>query len=243
MIPKIIHYCWLSGDPIPENLQRWMGSWMKILPDYEFILWDKSRFDINSVPWVKEAYEAKKYAFAADYIRQYAVYTMGGIYMDMDVEVVRAFDELLERPYLLGAETGEWIEAGIFGAAKGCRLMRWCLDFYENTSFLNPDGSLNTFGAPKVMHKCISEHCRLVASEKFIDDENVVCLLPSDYLTAKSSDTGIVKKTNNTRTVHHFAGSWLKPSVFSRMKRWAKVTLAYYLGENVARGLSKILYR
>lgn len=243
MIPKIIHYCWLSGDPIPKNLQKWMDSWRKTLPDYKFILWDKSRFDINSVPWVKEAYEAKKYAFAADYIRQYAVYTMGGIYMDMDVEVVRPFGELLERPYLLGSETGEWMEAGVFGAEKGCRLMKWCLEFYENTHFLTPEGTLNTFGAPKVMHKCITEHCRLKVTSDYVSNEDLVCLLPYDYLTAKSSDTGIVKKTHNTRTVHHFAGSWLRPSIGAQIKRKIKVGIARCLGERIARKLSSYIYR
>mgnify|MGYP003165749213 FL=1 len=69
MIPKVIHYCWLSGDPIPEKLQRCMDSWKKFLPDYEFVLWDLERFDIKTSQWVKEAFEARKYAFAADYMR------------------------------------------------------------------------------------------------------------------------------------------------------------------------------
>ena len=69
MIPKIIHYCWLGDDPYPEKIQRCIDSWSKYLPDYEFVLWNKERFDIHSVPWVEQAYEAKKYAFAADYIR------------------------------------------------------------------------------------------------------------------------------------------------------------------------------
>ena len=89
MIPKIIHYCWLSNDPIPEKLQEYMKSWKEKLPDYEFKLWNFDCFDINSSQWVKEAFEAKKYAFAADYIRLYAVYNYGGIYMDMDVEVIK----------------------------------------------------------------------------------------------------------------------------------------------------------
>ena len=110
MIPKVIHYCWLSGDPIPEKLQRCMDSWKKFLPDYEFVLWDLERFDIKTSQWVKEAFEARKYAFAADYIRLYAVYNYGGIYMDMDVEVVRPFDDLLASPYILGLESekGGW---------------------------------------------------------------------------------------------------------------------------------------
>ena len=80
MIPKIIHYCWLSNDPIPENMQKWMSTWKK-LNGYEFILWNFDRFDINSSIWVKQAFNAKKYAFAADYIRAFALYNYGGIYM------------------------------------------------------------------------------------------------------------------------------------------------------------------
>lgn len=118
MIPKVIHYCWLSGDPIPEKLQRCMDSWKKFLPDYEFVLWDLERFDIKTSQWVKEAFEARKYAFAADYIRLYAVYNYGGVYMDMDVEVVRPFDDLLASPYILGLESEKGVEAGVFGAER-----------------------------------------------------------------------------------------------------------------------------
>ena len=131
MIPKLIHYCWLSGDPIPENLQKCMNSWKKYLPDYEFILWDRNRFDINSTLWTKQAFEAKKYAFAADYIRLYAVYTYGGIYMDMDVEVLKSFNALLSSPYILGLETDNGIEAGIFGAEKQTPFLKDCLNYYN----------------------------------------------------------------------------------------------------------------
>ena len=91
-IPKIIHYCWLSGDPIPANYQRCMDTWKKQLPDYELVLWDTQRFDINSTPWTKQALDVKLYACAADYIRLYAVYHFGGIYIDMDIEVLKPFD-------------------------------------------------------------------------------------------------------------------------------------------------------
>ena len=104
MIPKIIHYCWLSGEPIPWQLQICMASWKKYLPEYEFMMWDTQRFDINSLLWTKQAFEAKKYAFAADYIRLYAVYTYGGIYLDMDVEVRHPFDFLLDEDCMLGYE-------------------------------------------------------------------------------------------------------------------------------------------
>ena len=115
-IPKIIHYCWLSENPVPEDMLRYMATWKEHLSDYEFIKWDFNRFDINSSVWVKEAFENKKYAFAADYIRFYALYHMGGIYLDSDVEVLKSFDDLLDLPYFVGAEKAQTPEAAVIGA-------------------------------------------------------------------------------------------------------------------------------
>lgn len=231
MIPKIIHYCWLSGEPIPDNLQKWMSTWRDKLPDWEFRLWDKSRFDINSVEWVRQAYEAKKYAFAADYIRQFAVYTYGGFYMDMDIEVVKNLDHLLHRPYVLGAETDYGIEAGVFGAEKGSLIIKACLDWYNGKSFINSDGKMNMRGCPLVMMEAISNKYQIRISSEFIEDENTVILLPREYLTAKSSETGIVTKTKNTITIHHFAGSWLNITLWGRIKHHTKTIIGNIFGE------------
>ena len=95
MIPKIIHYCWLSGDPFPDLINKCIDSWHNILSDYEFMLWDTRKIDVNSNLWLKQAYENKKYAFAADYIRFFALYHYGGIYLDADVEVLKDFKSLL----------------------------------------------------------------------------------------------------------------------------------------------------
>lgn len=96
MIPKVIHYCWISGDPFPEKIQKCVDSWKRVLPDYEVVLWDYAKIHALNVRWCEEAIACKKYAFAADYIRFYALYNYGGIYLDSDVEVLKPFDDLLE---------------------------------------------------------------------------------------------------------------------------------------------------
>lgn len=118
MIPKIIHLCWLSGDKFPSDIQTCIDTWHEKLPDYEIILWDRKRFDINSTPWVKEACEAKKYAFAADYIRLYALYNYGGIYLDSDVIVYKSFNNLLHLPYFIGEDQCSNFEPAIIGTEK-----------------------------------------------------------------------------------------------------------------------------
>ncbi len=104
MIPKIIHFCWLSDEPYPESIQKCMNSWKEKLPDYEIWKWDFKRFPKGSAKWVDQAFEKRKYAFAADYIRLYALSNYGGIYLDSDVEVLKSFDDLLHLPYFIGME-------------------------------------------------------------------------------------------------------------------------------------------
>lgn len=86
MIPKILHYCWFGNTELPEQLQNYITTWQKYCPDYEVKLWNESSFDVNSHPFTKTAYAAKKFAFVADYVRAHALYLEGGIYLDTDVE-------------------------------------------------------------------------------------------------------------------------------------------------------------
>ena len=102
MIPKTIHYCWFSGDEKPDLVKRCIESWHKHLPNYNIKCWDGKSFDFDSVDYVREAMGIKAYAHASDYVRLYALYTEGGIYLDSDVEVFRSFDELLDNRFFSG---------------------------------------------------------------------------------------------------------------------------------------------
>ena len=95
MIPKKIHYCWFGGNPLPETVQRCINSWRKFCPDYEIIEWNESNYNIHKIPFIAEAYDAKKYAFVSDYARLDIIYNEGGIYLDTDVELIRSLDTLL----------------------------------------------------------------------------------------------------------------------------------------------------
>ena len=145
-IPKKIHWCWLSGDPLPKHVQKCVTSWKKNMPDYEIILWDKNRFDIHSVKFVEDACAERKWAYAADYIRLYALYTEGGIYLDSDVMVFRRFDKFLNHAAFSSVEyipkhttlrnennkyCGYAIQAAIIGAEKGNEWIKKTIDFYE----------------------------------------------------------------------------------------------------------------
>lgn len=104
MIPKIIHYCWFGGNPLPELAKKCIKSWEKYFPDYEIKEWNESNFDFNSCNYVKEAYEARKWAFVSDYARFKILYEYGGIYFDTDVEVVNSMEDILKKGAFIGRE-------------------------------------------------------------------------------------------------------------------------------------------
>lgn len=253
MIPKIIHFCWLSGDPYPDLVSHCIDSWKRVLPDYEFVLWDKNRFDVDSVPWVKEACEKKKWAFAADYIRLYALYNYGGIYLDSDVEMIKSFDELLDLPYFLGREhffdiidASNTIEAATIGAEKGNPFIKACLDYYSGKHFVKKDGELESSILPYIMSqvalnfdvKCVT------GKESFDYAEKSVCLFPMDYFSPKNSRTLIVENTSNTFSVHHFNGSWHSPAQQKHVQLRIKLCKLFgeKIGEIIAAGCAVFIH-
>lgn len=212
MIPKKIHYCWLSKDEIPEKIQNYINSWKRLLPDYELIKWDLTKFPLEKNIWVRQAYENKKYAFAADYIRIYALYMEGGIYLDSDVEVVRSFDDLLNLPYFICKENSpQGLEAATIGSEKGVMWLKKCLEYYDGKSFIGEDGETNTKVLPAIIYKQINENFKIKyidRVEEFDYSSDTVCVLSSDYFSPKNYVTKKILVTPNTYSIHHFAGSW-----------------------------------
>ena len=218
MIPKIIHLCWLSGDPYPPKIAKCIQSWKTFLPDYEIILWDTKRFDLSSSIWVKQAFENKKYAFAADYIRFYALYHYGGIYLDSDVEVLRNFDDLLDLPYFIGAEKAQTPEAAVVGAEKGCDWIKKCLDYYDGRSFVKVDGSLDIRKLPEIMEEQINliKPLRILSIEDSInirkfDMQKEVLEFNDAFFSPKVFDSREVEVTPYTYAIHHYQNSWFSP--------------------------------
>lgn len=142
MIPKVIHFCWFSGEQYPKLVRKCLHSWQRHLPDYKIRLWNADSFDFDSITFVKEAYASKKWAFVADYIRLYALYTEGGIYLDSDVEVKKNFDKYLDNrmfvgtePYIICDKIYFDVEAAIMGSVKGHAFLKECLDEYQQMHF------------------------------------------------------------------------------------------------------------
>ena len=95
-IPKVIHYCWFGKGEMPKIAKKCIKSWEKYCPDYEIICHNEDNFDLSQNRYMREAYEAKKWAFVSDFARLKIIYDHGGIYLDTDVELIKPIDDLLE---------------------------------------------------------------------------------------------------------------------------------------------------
>lgn len=149
-IPKIIHYCWFGGGPIGEADRKCIESWQKFCPDYRIMRWDETNFDLDCSPYVRQAYDAGRYAFVSDYVRLAVLYRYGGIYLDTDVELVKPLDELLELPGFMGFQTNNEVATGLgFGARKGNSVVQALLRDYDALDFLKADGSADLTPCPE----------------------------------------------------------------------------------------------
>jgi len=216
MIPKVIHYCWLSDNPIPARLQNYIDTWRTLMPDYELRLWNFERFPRGKSAWVDEAFDSRKYAFAADYIRAYALYHEGGIYLDSDVEVLKSFNDLLHLPYFMCRETGSrCVEAAVMGAEAGHILFKALLARYDGRAFVRPDGSMDMTTMPDVIGEEIKnlgmELCDVDTAAGVVRNDKKLFMLPSDYFSPINIINLELRKTQRTYCIHRFAGSWKSP--------------------------------
>ena len=209
MIPKIIHLCWLSGDEYPPLIKKCVESIYAKLPDYEIKIWTKENFDIDSVLWVKQAFEAKKYAFAADYIRFWSLYNYGGIYLDSDVEVLKTFDDFLDCKSFTGFEYLNIPEAAVVGAEKGTEWIKNCLDWYNGKSFLTSAGEMKRDVVPRLVKLVLEKkYERKIEDNGKIQHLDGLELYPYSYFSPKNYFTGKIRIKSETVCVHRFASAW-----------------------------------
>lgn len=217
MIPKIIHYCWFGGNPLPELAVKCIESWKKNCPDYEIKQWDETNFDLHYNEYVWEAFQAKKWAFITDVVRLYALETYGGVYMDTDVEVLKSLDPFLEHIAFSGFENDKNIPTGIMASVKGGKWVSDNLHYYDDKHFVKEDGTLDlTTNVTTITNYMLP--LGLKQNNTFQDFPGLITFYPKDYFCPKSYEDGKIYLTSNTVTIHHFAGSWHTPAQILKKK-------------------------
>lgn len=208
-IPKIIHFCWVSDEPYPEDIKRCMDSWAKKLPDYQIKHWNSNNFDINNWKYAAQALSKKKYAFVSDIVRLYALYTDGGVYLDSDIEVLKSFDNLLDAKAFTGFESYGRIAAWIMASEKGNPLIKEILDFYRDKDFIDANGNTDLTPNTVLLTKILKKHgMKTMDKIQYLD---YITIYPERFFCPLNPWTNEINITNDTYCIHYFKGAWAPP--------------------------------
>ena len=245
MIPKVIHYCWFGRNPLPADAKKCIKSWRKHMPDYEIKEWNEDNFDINIIPYTKEAYETKKYAFVSDYARFWILYNYGGIYFDTDVEVIKPLDDIVAKGPFMGCEKNVdksakdksakdiGVAPGLgLGATPGIGLYKEILDNYKDIHFVNPDGTLNIKTVVSYTTETLVKY-GLKYTDK-IQECAGVWIYPKEYFCPLDYITRKMVITPNSRSIHHYSASW-----FTKSEKF-KIWLGKIIGKKLTKTIIKI---
>ena len=208
MIPKIIHYCWFGKNPIPEKDRKCIESWKRFCPNYEIIEWNEDNFDINCCDYVRQAYEAKKWAFVSDYARLKIIYEYGGIYLDTDVELIKPLDSLLSYASFFGFESYKNINTGLgFGAVQNNSIVKILLNDYSEIPFKMQSGEFDMTPCPERNTASLLK-LGLKQNNKFQKINGDNAFYPTEYFCPIDYLTGKKHITKNTIAIHWYNASW-----------------------------------
>ena len=221
-IPKIIHYFWVGGNPLPGQFQKFIDSWKFYNPEYEIIRWDEKNYDFSKNQYMKEAYESKAWGFVPDYARLDVIYQYGGVYLDTDVEAIRGFDPLLCDDAFFGMGCADRINIGVgFGAVPGNILIKELRDYYNDKHFCNSDGSKNRVACYYYQHPIFKRYGFQIKSEYQKIDNMVV--YPPEVLSAKGTDGFGDFFSEKTLSIHHGSGTWITAQEQKEMQELEKM--------------------
>lgn len=236
MIPKIIHYCWFGNKPMPKEQENYIKGWKKLMPDYQFICWNEESIDVNKLPFVCEAYSMKKMAFVADYTRLFALYTIGGIYLDTDVKILKRFDDYLHHGFFSSVEyhpkkdilnyideygnritekenIGISIHSAIIASEPNHPFVKDCLSYYETSHFY---GDMNKNKTIPTVLACNAEKYGFKYLNKDQQLELNIFIYSSDIFSEYRTCT------KNSVAIHFCESSWVKQSFIIKFQNFVK---------------------
>lgn len=240
MIPKKIHYCWFGRNPLPELFIECKKKIEELCPGYEIKEWNEDTFDVNSVRFVKEAYEAKKFAFVADYVRMYALYTEGGVYIETDAMLKKGIDELLNTRAFVGLGD-ETVTLVIFGCEKGHPVPAEMLNYYNEQSFIKKDGSYNMTTINIVMNDILVKQYGMTREQEIQYLADGITIYPTKYFYTDWS-SGRMKVSPESYAIHYSAASWQDEKTRVRKKCIARCSAIFgtKVGTNIGRTIASI---
>lgn len=204
MIPQVINYIWVGDKELPKIFKVCKESWEKHCPNYKFILWTENDIEFDEIPFLKHTYENRKFSKFSNYYRMWILYHYGGVYLDIDVELINSLESLMDFDAFFSTDKSGLINSGsCFGAKQGLDLLSSIMKEHE-TSFLKSKDTIET---------CPILESRVFNNLNLFDNANQARLrikvLTSEYFDPYDWEYGKGQITYNTIGIHHYSATWL----------------------------------
>lgn len=240
MIPPIIHYCWFGHNPLPKSVRKCIASWKRHFPSYEIKKWNEDNFNINVIPYTREAYAQKKYAFVSDYARFYILYHFGGLYFDTDVEVIHPMTDIVKQGAFMGLELLYGVNPGLgLGVESHHPFYKEILSYYENLHYMDEQG--RPLPGTVVSHttQLLQQHGLVLKNE--LQQIAGIWIYPNDYFNPLDDATGRLLITPNTRSIHWYAKTWVDN--YGPIRTWVTRWMHRIFGVDSLQILKKYIHR
>jgi mannosyltransferase OCH1-like enzyme len=230
MIPQVIHYCWFGGKPHPKSVRKCIASWKQWMPDYEIKEWNESNFDVDSIPYSRDAYRQGKYAYVSDYARFCILYQYGGLYFDTDVEVVKPFHPIIAHGAFMGIEQDGLtisVAPGLaLGVEAGHELYKELIERYQYSSFYKEDGTPQVGLVVRYTTETLLRHGFQLKNEK--QQVAGITIYPNEYFNPLEDATGRLRITDNTYSIHWYSKTWAEH--YGPLRNWLTRRAHRYFG-------------
>lgn len=234
-IPRRIHYCWFGETPMGKQAKQCLNSWQHFCPDYEIIRWDEHNSPLNNNDYVRQAYQARKWAFVSDFVRLKALCTQGGIYLDTDVELLRPLDSLLACEGFMGFESTEKVATCLMACQPEHPFFMEASQKYETRQFLCADGGWDDTTNVSLLTDILVNSG--LQKSNVLQTVQGVTIYPSEFFSPKDLETGKITLTENSYAIHYFQASWLPA------KKRMNTKIAQFLGPKLTRYIKQRLGR
>ncbi|MBR4667283.1 MAG: hypothetical protein IKO76_00845 [Butyrivibrio sp.] len=217
LIPKVIHSFWFSGDEKPESYRKCIETWPEILKGYEIKEWNMDNYDWHKHPFLEKAIELKAWAFATDYARLDVLWQLGGIYMDMDVEVIKPFDDLLGNDAILSFSNNTMVDLAVMGARQNNELVKKLIELYNNVEIPNEKVGFSKFFQPSFVRKTLAENG--IIMNGCLQKTDYATIFPHEFFMPLDFVTFDECRTENTYCVHYDNFGWSYDADNKRQKK------------------------
>lgn len=219
IIPKKIHQIWLGGKGVPKKSIKWMNSWKRLNPDWEYKLWNEDNIKELKVSEFNVYSKKINPGYRSDILRYIILNKFGGVYVDTDFECLKSIPtEILHYKFIAGLMFGykPTIGNSILISCPNSLLLKTILNKIKKTKYKNDINYIIKNSGPDAVTKDYFASSKKIKCESLILPSNYFYPYPNFMINQKGDKYDQIEDISIG--IHHWEMTWMKGNIFNRIK-------------------------